>query len=165
VTVPNTLPALVALFVKLGARDPEGWASSQLNEGINQLHRFLFLRQAWACAVAETNTGWIDYQVKTATTHPNSPFSELGEALSRALAAGVSRQDLVDIVRGAQGDMLSQLCYMLEDNGLTESELAGVGWGLFETDEEGNARAPIYSLHESVLEADPTGREMKPRVK
>lgn len=52
---------------------------------------------------------------------------------------------------------------MLEDNGLTEPELEGIGWGLFQTDEEGNALAPIYSLHESVLDVDPTGREMRPK--
>jgi len=37
---------LTALFQKLGARHPEGWARSQIKEGIPQLARFLFLRQA-----------------------------------------------------------------------------------------------------------------------
>jgi hypothetical protein len=38
---------LAATFRKLGARDPEGWADSQVEEGIPQLARYLFLRQAW----------------------------------------------------------------------------------------------------------------------
>jgi hypothetical protein len=36
---------LTALFKKVGARKPEGWARSQIEEGIPQLARFLFLRQ------------------------------------------------------------------------------------------------------------------------
>ena len=87
----------------------------------------------------------------------------MGAALNRAVAAGLSRQDLSQIARGAQAEFLCQLSYMLEDNGLTEPELEGIGWGLFQTDEEGNALAPIYSLHESVLDVDPTGREMRPK--
>jgi len=38
---------LAALFQKLGARDPDHWARSQVEEGVPQLARFLFLRQAW----------------------------------------------------------------------------------------------------------------------
>ncbi len=37
---------LTELFARLGARDPEKWARSQIKEGIPQLARFLFLRQA-----------------------------------------------------------------------------------------------------------------------
>ena len=33
--------------------DPESWASSQVEEGIPQLARYLFLRQAWGCVVRE----------------------------------------------------------------------------------------------------------------
>jgi hypothetical protein len=42
---------LTALFEKLGAADPDGWARSQLEEDIPQLARFLFLRQAWRAIV------------------------------------------------------------------------------------------------------------------
>src|SRR5262249_25800627 len=38
---------LTELFRKLGADDPAGWARSQIREGIPQLARYLFLRQAW----------------------------------------------------------------------------------------------------------------------
>lgn len=51
---------------------------------------------------------------------------------------------------------------LLEDPRLEEPELGELGWGLFQTDAEGNAVAPIGGLHESVLETDPTGREMRP---
>ncbi len=162
-SIPTTLPELTKLFETLGARHPESWASSQVSEGFSQLHRFLFLRQAWSHVLPEDATSWVDYQIREAERSPNAPFSGMGAALKRAVAAGVQREDLTQIARGVQAELLFQLCYMLEDNGLTEPELQGVGWGLFETDEEGNPGKPIYSLHESVLDVDPTGREMRPR--
>ena len=161
--IPDKLPELAALFEKLGACDPSGWARSQIEEGTPQLHRFLFLRQAWSHILAEEAVGWVGYHIEEAEKDPSAPYSGMGAALKRAVAAGVSREDLSQIARGVQAELLCQLCYMLDDNGLNEEELKGIGWGLFQTDEEGNAIAPIYSLHESVLEVDPTGREMRPK--
>jgi hypothetical protein len=39
---------LTDLFRRLGARDPQDWAGSEVAEGLPQLERFLFLRQAVA---------------------------------------------------------------------------------------------------------------------
>jgi hypothetical protein len=55
------------------------------------------------------------------------------------------------------------MCYQLEDPSIEEPELNQVAWGLFEVDDEGNAGRSIHGLHESVLETDPTGREMRPK--
>lgn len=161
--VPGSIPELAALFERLGARNPESWARSQILERIPQLHRYLFLRQCWQFVLSEEDSNWVDYHVKQAEQDPRGSFAGLGAALMRAVGAGVAREDLSQIARGAQVELLCQFCYMLEDNGLSEPELKGVGWGLFQTDEEGNAVAPIYSLHESVLDLDPTGREMRPK--
>jgi hypothetical protein len=160
--IPQTIPELTALFEKLGAKDPSGWATSQITEGIPQLHRFLFLRQCWSHIIEEKQVGWIDYHIRDAEENPQGSYAGMGAALKRAVAAGVSRHDLAEVARGVQAELLSQLCYLLDDNGLAEPVPKGVGWGLFQTDDDGNAIAPIYSLHESVLDTDPTGREMKP---
>ncbi len=161
--IPEGLPELSALFEKLGAPNPEAWASSQIHERIPQLHRFLFLRQAWSQVLPEDALSWIDLRIQDAEKNPAAPFAGTGLALKRAMSAGVSREDLSLVARGMQAELLLQLCYMLEDSGLVEPELDGIGWGLFQTDEAGNAIAPIGSLHESVLELDPTGREMRPK--
>lgn len=58
--VPKDQNELAELFRELGAQDPDGWATSQMSEGINQLHRFLFLRQAWRRVVSESDDAWID---------------------------------------------------------------------------------------------------------
>ena len=85
--IPEKVPELAALFKKVGARDPQGWASSQVNEGIPQLHRFLFLRQAWSHVLPEEAMGWVDYHIEQAEKHPGAPFSGMGAALKRAAAA------------------------------------------------------------------------------
>ncbi len=160
---PSSFRELSALFRQLGAPDPEAWARSQVDEGIAQLHRFLFLRQAWRLVLGEDATAWIDRSIAHTKKDPEGVFAGLGAALERAVAAGASREDLTQIARGMQAELLFQFCYLLSDSGLTEPELQGVGWGLFQTDEGGEAIGPIVGLHESVLELDPSGREMRPR--
>jgi hypothetical protein len=165
------LKKLTEIFASLGARDPEGWAKSQLEEGINQLHRFLFLKRAWQGVISEDKTEWIDAIVAESKKHPTAPFSGIGLALERMLAKGVDRDDIVDLVRGMQAETLFSFCTLLEDDFSDDPELEelDVHWALAEVDLDpetfeieftGNA---IQALHESVLSTDPTGREMRPR--
>jgi len=80
------------------------------------------------------------------------------------LEKGASAQDLTDIVRGKQAELLHYFCYLLGDPSFPEKELSELQWGLFEIDVDGNPIPPgISMLHESVLSTDPTGREMRPR--
>jgi hypothetical protein len=162
--IPSDIEGLTALFEKLGARQPESWASSQLGEGIPQLQRFLFLRQAWSGILRENDTDWVPFEIAQAQQHPDQPYAGVGHALRRCVEKGVSAQDLTDIVRGKQAEFLFRLCYLLDDPSFTEKELSDFAWGLFEVDMDGNPIPPgIGGLHESVLETDPTGREMRPR--
>src|SRR5262249_3401782 len=110
---PSSLEQLTELFRRSGARDPEGWANSEINEGINQLGRFLFLRQAWKQIVADGNEAWINSAVARAQKEPNGVGAGIGIALQRALSAGATREDLTEIVRGMQWQLLSDLCYLL----------------------------------------------------
>ena len=162
--IPGDLDDLTALFRKLGAREPELWARSQLNEGIPQLQRFLFLRQAWSLIVREDDMDWIHGEITRAQRRPDGPYAGVGHALQRCVEKGASAQDLTDIVRGKQAELLHYFCYLLGDPSFTEKELSDLQWGLFEIDMDGNPIPPgIGMLHESVLETDPTGREMRPR--
>jgi hypothetical protein len=159
--IPNDIADLSALFESLGANDSKSWASSQIKEGIPQLQRFLFLRQAWSTILDEDNNKWIESKIQDTEQNPSGPYAGVGSALKRALAKGVSPQDLTDIARGIQVQMLFQICYLLDDPGFSEPELQDFSWGLFEVDEDDNPIQPrIGGLHESVLETDPTGREM-----
>ena len=154
---------LTHLFEVAGAPDPQSWAESELSEDIPQLARFLFLRQAWRLVVADMDVQWIDREVEHARRHPDAPGAGMGQSLSRLLSGGARREDLTELVRAAQWQLLHGLCYQLSDPAIEEPELRGVGWGLFEVNEEGKIGRPIGGLHESVLETDPTGREMRPK--
>lgn len=160
---------LTKVFRALGARDPEQWAKSQMQENIPQLHRFLFLRQAWAQVVDENDDSWIDRVVQAARKNPEAPFSGQGHAIERMLALGVARSDIVDLVRNSQAEMIFGLCYLLEDPSFDaedEDHIGTVGWALVTTSDEFEPTLEtIDGLHESVLDTDPTGREMRPRPK
>lgn len=161
--LPRTEKELAALFRELGAQDPEGWASSQVKEGIPQLQRFLWLREAWKRIVPDDNYEWMAAEIKRAEARPSDPYSGVGLTLKQCLERGVEREALNELVRGKQAELLFSLCYMLEDPDIPEKEVNNLCWGLFETDQEGRPVTRIGMLHESVLETDPTGREMRPR--
>jgi hypothetical protein len=162
--IPSDLGELTALFERLGARDPEGWARSQLDEGIPQLQRFLFLKLAWGRIVREDDPEWVQSEIQGAQRHPDGPYAGVGQALRRCMEKGVPAQDLTDVVRGMQANLLFDLCYILDDPRFPEEAGLDLSWGLFEVDENGNPLSPrIGSLYESVLDTDPTGREMRPR--
>jgi hypothetical protein len=153
---------LAALFRRLGASNPDEWARSQITEGIPQLARYLFLRQAWRNVVSEDDTTWIANAINGAKARPNEPYAGVGHSLAKLRERGATDAELTDLVRGMQAELLFSLCYLLEDPGDLEPEVSHIAWALAEVDDEGNVVGKIGGLHESVLETDPTGREMRP---
>jgi hypothetical protein len=111
----------------------------------------------------EGDTGWIDATIAESTRVPEAPFSGIGHALARLRASGCSDADLTEVARGMQAALLAALCYQLSDPGSLEPEVAGMSWALVQLDANGAVLGEIAGLHESVLETDPTGREMRPR--
>ena len=161
---PNDLNALTRLFFELGAPDPEGWARSQIDEGIPQVARYLFLRQAWQSIVPECDARWIDAAIARAKSHPGEPYAGAGLALSRLRAKGATDEELTDLVRAMQAQLLFSFCYLLQDPGDVEDAVADINWALVQVDDEGAVLGTIDGLHESVLETDPTGREVRPQT-
>lgn len=159
------LKELTALFRKLGARDPESWASSQHDEGIDQLARFVFLREAWKCVVPPNDVSWIGRVVANVKERPFDPGSGIGTALERLLALGADRKDIHEVVRAMQCELLFSLCYLLDGPDQLEPELADLSWQLVRADDDGEIIATIDGLHESVLETDPAGCEMRPQTR
>jgi hypothetical protein len=151
---------LTELFRSLGARNPADWARSQLDENLPQVARFLFLREAWKLVVADYDMGWIRDRTDDA---PTGPGGEIGPALKRLLSSGATESDLTTVVRTMQWRLLFGLCQLLDDPGNLEKEVRDVAWRLFQVDEDEQPTTVIAGLHESVLETDPTGREMRPR--
>jgi hypothetical protein len=160
----SELEKITDLFRMLGASDPEQWAASQVEEGINQLGRFLFLRAAWQGVIGE-DQAWIELEMSYASQNPDAPCAGGGQSLKRLIERGANPQDLTDLVRAMQVGLLSHLCQILDDAGCVnvEPEIEHISWALIQTNEMDGTEEPIDALHESVLELDPAGREMRPR--
>ena len=125
--------------------------------------RFLFLRQAWMQVVKEDDSTWIERRIARSERHPDEPYAGVGHALARLRNRGATSEEITDLVRGMQAELLFSVCYLLEDPGEVEEEVAHIAWALVQVDAEGNALEHLSGLHESLLETDPTGREMRPR--
>jgi hypothetical protein len=82
---------------------------------------------------------WIDNVIRESEQHPNAPFSDVGPALKRLLTLGASRRDLSLIVRHAAYEEAFTVLSLLSDPGVDDNEIEG--------------------LHESILSADPSGKE------
>jgi hypothetical protein len=160
---------LVSILGRLGSQDAERLARSEINEGIPQLLRFLVLRGMWKSVLADGDVAWVEAYIASAQRNPAAPQSGVGIALSRLRATGVDPRDLSELVRGMQYEALFGIAYLLDDPtpawndvGTSVPELEDVSWGLWEESDKGRPIRRIGGLHESALEMDPTGREMRP---
>jgi len=161
--IPESEEKLTALFRELGASSPEIWARSQISEGIPQLLRFLFLKSAWKNIPGEGESAWIARAIDDAKSNPDRPYAGLGIALAHCKEKGVSDQNLTEIARCLRAQMLFHVCYLIDGPAHMPPALDDVSWGLFQVNEEGQpVGQQIAGLHESVLEFDPTDREMRP---
>jgi hypothetical protein len=148
-TDESEIERLTQLFRRLGARDPAKWARSQVLDGIPQLARFVFLRQAWRNVVPADDASWIDARL--------APSVDLGvgEALQALMARGATPRELTNLVRGMQTELLLGMCQLLEDPGDLEPEVADIGWVLVQVADDGSPVDAIGGLPEIVLETDP----------
>lgn len=153
---------LTELLTQLGAPDPAAWARSEVEEDIPQLARYVFLSHAWRHVVDQDDETWIDSWLEEAERSPDSPGAGIGPALRRLLASGVDRRALTEVVRVMQYSALFNLCLLLDEPPEGVTRISGRSWALVEVDDEGNVGRHIAGLHESLLETDPSGREMRP---
>jgi hypothetical protein len=98
-----------------------------------------FLNQLWkeninACMQEQ----WIDNMIREAERSPNSSFADVGPVLKRLLAFGVTRRELSLIARHNDEAVFGTL-YALSDPGIDDND--------------------VEMLHESLLSADPSGKE------
>jgi hypothetical protein len=156
------LETLTEIFRQAGASDPEQWAISQIEEGINQLGRFSFLKSITTEWLKENALDWVDNQIAFSYSNPCDPCSQLPKALKEMLEKNVSREAIVDLIRVIQYNALHHVCSTID--GAYGASTPVSNWGLYELDEEEyTPTEPITMLHESLLEFDPSGKEMRPR--
>jgi len=152
----------MALFERFGAKDPELLAASQVDEGIPQMVRFLFMKAVWEYVPREGDSSWIDREVSNSKQHPSAPFSGLGAALALCRDKGVPDAVLTEMARCLQAQMIHAVGYVI-DGPADPYTVEGLNWALFQADEKGRPfGGAVSGLHESVLAFDPTGRELRP---
>lgn len=102
-----------------------------------------FLIQLWDEVInSNMQERWIDNALRASDQNADAPFADLGPALKRLLAAGVERRDLSLIARFAAYEAAFGTLYALSDPGVDDND--------------------VEMLHESLLAADPSGKEGRP---
>jgi hypothetical protein len=134
--------ALEAVFTALGARDPARWARSHVEDGVDQIGRFVFLRALWGRVVRDAR--FVDKVRKER--------SELTTVVERLLLAGVDEADLVALVRAMQVRLLVDACQIVDDPSDNDE---GVRWGLWRMDKRGLPLWQLGDLRLDLLEVDP----------
>ena len=101
------------------------------------------LKQLWSDAINPCmQEHWIDNMIRESERHPDGPFSDLGPVLKRLLAMGAMPRDLSLIARHSAYEAVFGTLYALSDPGVDDND--------------------VEMLHESLLAADPSGREGRP---
>jgi len=132
-----------------------------------------FLTTVWSMVVDEDSysdgyPSWIDLR---GDEQGKVPGGTGAEALQRILACGVDPDDLTDLVREMQHNLLYGVCQLIDDPGLLGigldeewSEPTDFRWELVAVRTAGpEGQAPIRDLHSSLDAVDPSGREGAPR--
>lgn len=165
---------LTQAFLALGenAADAKAMARAEIERGSPQLARIMFLKSAWRLIIDEDKkrdgeVAWIESWLRWGRSQ-KEPQSGVGAAIERLLASGADPDDLTDVVRAMQFELLFNLCDVLDEEGLDElrpllPKGLDVGWRLYEVGPDGKPTRAIESLHESVGSYDPAGREGQPR--
>ncbi len=165
---------LTQAFLALGesAADAKAMARAEIERGSPQLARIMFLKSAWRLIIDEDKkrdgeVAWIESWLRWGRSQ-KKPQSGVGAAIERLLASGADPDDLTDVVRAMQFELLFNLCDVLDEEGLDElrpllPKGLDVGWRLYEVGPDGKPTRAIESLHESVGSYDPAGREGQPR--
>lgn len=124
--------------------------------------REIILRDVWGYIADEDDLSWIDNVASQPAT--SGPMGDFGEITRRMLTAGISKKDIARFAKINGYEAAFGTLYKLEGDNGTDDEEGTVYWKLqaFDADTDQPIEAGIGGLHESILSADPTGREMRP---
>jgi len=124
-----------------------------------------FVRGVWCLIPDEDDTSWVRAGAELPGT--DAPLGDYGPLLRKMLDAGISERDIARFARVMAYQTAFNLCYHLGD---PASSYEGPGappakweWELYEV-RAGKPVDPMSCVHELLLTADPTGREMRPRA-
>src|SRR5262245_31359996 len=82
---------------------------------IKDFHVHLVYRDLWSCAKTAKLSRF--RLLMCSEQHPGEPYAGVGQALKKLRARGATTEELVDLVRGMQAELLFSFCYLLDDPG------------------------------------------------
>lgn len=149
-----TIQQLTEIFRQAGAKDPESWAASEVEEGINQLARFSFLKSITSELLKAGDIHWCDNQIEYNYSEKGDRDYKMVEALKEMIDKDVEKAAIVDLIRAIQYNTLFHICGIIDR--AFERDTPINNWGLFEVDDNDNPTRRIGGLHESLYEFDPS---------
>lgn len=120
--------ALAKVFAALGARNAETWARTHVDDGSDELGRFVLLRAMWLRSIEPGRLLANARKDKAA-----------GPAVER-LMKNASITDLDALIRFAQRSSLDDVCKVLDDPADNDD---GIRWAVFRIDAKG---LPLWGL-------------------
>jgi hypothetical protein len=120
--------ALAKVFAALGARNAETWARTHVDDGSDELGRFVLLRAMWLRSIEPGRLLANARKDRTA-----------GPAVER-LMKNASITDLDALIRFAQRSSLDDVCKVLDDPADNDD---GIRWAVFRVDAKG---LPLWTL-------------------
>ena len=132
--------ALAQVFKALGARNPERWATSHVDNGTDELGRFVLLRALWLRTV---EPGRLLAQARK--------DKHAGDSVDRLF----KKADIVDLdalVRYAQRAALTDICKVLDDPAHNDD---GIRWSIFRIDATGMPLWPLAELRKDLDDTEP----------
>lgn len=167
---PIVVPLRVALIVDVHARCHDGVVTGRDDLDADDLSgrcRRQFLTDLWGFVIDEDE--WVESWLPGTPPGP-VPDDPVAAALHRILECGVDLDDLADVVRTAQHEVIYNVCQLLDDPALlgirrgTHPDQIEAGWELTAVRTAPPAsRRPIGELHVELDEHDPSGRGGEPR--
>jgi hypothetical protein len=138
----SRIEALASVFTALGAREPERWARSHVETGLDQIGRYVFMRALWGRVVKDGR--FLDKMRRAP--------GETRAVIEQLMMTGAQEADLVALVRALQVQLLVDVAQILDDPSDNDE---GVRWGLWRMDKRGLPLWQLSDLRLDLLEVDP----------
>lgn len=150
---------LIKKFKALKVPEPEEWANSQIEEGINQYSRAKALSLLFEPVQKYADNSFIDAYMDQEISE-EEPYGLLGGVLCHMVKAGISKTEINYFIRCIQVQYIGEICSKMDGCG-AESPTDGIC--LCDRNEDAQTVEYPDGLHESVFEVE--GNDMVPPPK
>jgi hypothetical protein len=164
------------VFERLGHDAETAECYAEQDDAEEMVVRSAFLHMLWALVIREDKhvdgePAWIEEWLRGARKRGEPPKG-VAAALQRMLDKGVDPEDLTDVVRAMQWEIIDNVAQLIDGEWISDlrQEIPGLpefSWRLYQVrvdeDYEAHPLRELTDLHPQLVEVDPSGREGEPR--